>query len=385
MNYKIVDNICHITHNDSDALGCALVVDICKGTEGTTHIFNSIEESKLVLSNITDCLESICINNTENSEMISIFKKYAPHQPVEALGIICIPKNIIITDLPVDIDILDRLNYISQIIDINLLYIDHHTSNLSNDLRHKWCHIKSTDDHGKLCSACSHLFTHLFLSDNIATGKLMQFDNCNSFVELILDISRYDTWLWKTEPKEYPTENYTTILIESYGDIYTAYERILHEFIEGNVTNDLTDVPVFKELIEIDENKRKSYIDRYMKQVAYFTNTDKIGIVNENYNNTKCAMVILPELYGNSIMENIYLTTYTDIVIGLYPSSKTISLRRSPNCNIDLSKIAKAYGGGGHKAAAGAKLNTATFMMYLTTYYALLDNSEDNGVVCICK
>jgi oligoribonuclease NrnB/cAMP/cGMP phosphodiesterase (DHH superfamily) len=37
-------------------------------------------------------------------------------------------------------------------------------------------------------------------------------------------------------------------------------------------------------------------------------------------------------------------------------TSLAVSLRRSPDCQVDLSKVAEALGGGGHAAAAGAEL-----------------------------
>jgi nanoRNase/pAp phosphatase (c-di-AMP/oligoRNAs hydrolase) len=44
-------------------------------------------------------------------------------------------------------------------------------------------------------------------------------------------------------------------------------------------------------------------------------------------------------------------------VFALYDAtSLTVSLRRSPDCQVDLSKLGEALGGGGHAAAAGAEL-----------------------------
>jgi nanoRNase/pAp phosphatase (c-di-AMP/oligoRNAs hydrolase) len=40
--------------------------------------------------------------------------------------------------------------------------------------------------------------------------------------------------------------------------------------------------------------------------------------------------------------------------------SQSVSLRRSPGFDVDLSKIAEALGGGGHPAAAGATVSGIT-------------------------
>jgi nanoRNase/pAp phosphatase (c-di-AMP/oligoRNAs hydrolase) len=47
----------------------------------------------------------------------------------------------------------------------------------------------------------------------------------------------------------------------------------------------------------------------------------------------------------------------TRTVFALYDaSSLAVSLRRSPDCEVDLSRLAASLGGGGHAAAAGCEL-----------------------------
>ena len=49
--------------------------------------------------------------------------------------------------------------------------------------------------------------------------------------------------------------------------------------------------------------------------------------------------------------------TATNTVFALYDAkSLAVSLRRSPDCTVDLSRVAAALGGGGHAAAAGCEL-----------------------------
>ncbi len=46
-----------------------------------------------------------------------------------------------------------------------------------------------------------------------------------------------------------------------------------------------------------------------------------------------------------------------DTVVALYDSkSQSVSFRRSPECRVDLSRLAESFGGGGHAAAAGATI-----------------------------
>jgi nanoRNase/pAp phosphatase (c-di-AMP/oligoRNAs hydrolase) len=47
----------------------------------------------------------------------------------------------------------------------------------------------------------------------------------------------------------------------------------------------------------------------------------------------------------------------SNAVFALYDAkSLAVSLRRSPDCSVDLSRLARALGGGGHAAAAGCEL-----------------------------
>ena len=380
MKYIVSNHTYHITHNDSDALGCALVVDFYYLRNSLVQTnYNSIETSKDVISNLVNCLEIIYgINNievdTNTDEEFIKFKEYTFGWLYDSSEVICIPKNIIITDLPVDPFMLDRLDKIAQKGDINLLYIDHHASNLENNLRYPWCHVKATDEQSVPRSACKYLYDYLI--DNY--GNIIEDnDTFKSAVikNLINDISRYDTWLWKNDPKTKPNENYATVLINNYGDIKTVHDLIFENICNDDIENDLCDIPEFATLINIDRDKRNLYIKKYMKNVVYFTDAINICIADEQYRNTRFAMIILPEIYSNDIMVNIYLNTDIDIVIGIFPTSRTVSFRRNPNCNIDLGEFAKRYyGGGGHKAASGAKLSTETFMMFLTTYYGTLDS-----------
>jgi nanoRNase/pAp phosphatase (c-di-AMP/oligoRNAs hydrolase) len=49
--------------------------------------------------------------------------------------------------------------------------------------------------------------------------------------------------------------------------------------------------------------------------------------------------------------------TETNTVFALYDAkSLAVSLRRSPDCTVDLSRVASQLGGGGHAAAAGCEL-----------------------------
>ena len=57
--------------------------------------------------------------------------------------------------------------------------------------------------------------------------------------------------------------------------------------------------------------------------------------------------------YSSEVAAHLYANT-TQTVIALFDlRSQGVSLRRSPDCEVDLSKLAEQFGGGGHAAASG--------------------------------
>ncbi len=57
--------------------------------------------------------------------------------------------------------------------------------------------------------------------------------------------------------------------------------------------------------------------------------------------------------YSSEVAAHLYADT-TRTVVALYDlRSQGVSLRRSPDCAVDLARLAEAFGGGGHEAASG--------------------------------
>jgi oligoribonuclease NrnB/cAMP/cGMP phosphodiesterase (DHH superfamily) len=57
--------------------------------------------------------------------------------------------------------------------------------------------------------------------------------------------------------------------------------------------------------------------------------------------------------YSSEVAAHLYADT-TQTVVALFDlRSQGVSLRRSPDCRVDLSKLAEHFGGGGHEAASG--------------------------------
>jgi oligoribonuclease NrnB/cAMP/cGMP phosphodiesterase (DHH superfamily) len=390
MNYCVIENqIVHLTHNDSDALGCALVVDmyrkhILKKNRYAcgiipVHNFMPVVSVKENLDFLTNFLDSIYTSeetgftlddvDIERFEYIMSGFKYNP------LGIMAIPGEIIITDLAIESSVLDKLDDVAKKFNIKLLYVDHHTSNLHNHQRYPWCYVISEDDKGKPRSACKYLLD-IFKDRGIDPQVVL--DNYDFFKSYINDISRYDTWLWKTDEKPIPDENHTTIIIDMVGGVYNAYKMLRKLIIADQyIVTSFRELPGIDTLISADESKRMSQIKFYSKKAVY-TMGYNLNYNTPEYATLTFALIVLPESYSNDIMTDIYMNTdkNVDIVIGLFPNARTLSFRKSPKCHVDLSVFASKYGGGGHKDAAGAKLDTDAFLNILNKYYVLFDEKN---------
>lgn len=385
MNYKLLTNyLLHVTHNDADAVGCALVVDwyaqqyrfadspLDMKDYNVNHRFLSVKYANYMLNVLTDTLLKLKYHikyDTSfdvNDSTLSEFKEFTWGTDYnDSINTIFIPDTIFITDLSIEPGILDKLEDISKYYNIHVKYVDHHKSSMKNNKKYDWCYVKTCDENFKPRAACK-LFMDLFIKDKSESKAL---------TNLIEDISRYDTWLWKNEPRENMNEDYTKIIIDTYGNVDDAYESI--DGLLGEIENDLSDVPEFKAMIMVDKWRRESYVYKYLHNTVYCMGYE-LGFNDPLYATSYFALVILPENYGNDIMEEIYTKSKRDIdvVIGLYPNSKMLSFRRGPKSKIDLSVLASKYGGGGHAAAAGATCDTNTFMKFLELYYNLLDNKK---------
>lgn len=380
----------HITHNDADAVGCALVIEYLRREQKTRgnpediawfpfHSFNSIANAKKRINMIIKLLsgEDVTEEEVADYKIITYGKNYPDY------GVLTIPANICISDISIeDSNILHRLNELSMEYNFTVIYVDHHESSKHNQQLYRWCHTQETDEYGQKRSACKYLYD-IFVDEDFSECTIKNF---NAFKCLIDDISRYDTWLWKTDARQNPTEHHTTILLQCYGGAYAVFQKISTVLFNGEllgkevIQNNLMDNPEFNLLITNTEQKKELCIKRVMNNVVYDMGY-KLGFNTYPYATAYFAMVILPDEFNNDIMEEIYSKSDRpiDVVMGFYPATRSFSFRHSPSGQINLNELAATFGGGGHPDAAGAKVDTDTFFKYLSLYYDLLDNKRSQS------
>ena len=395
MKYMIMNQFgIDFTHNDADAIGCAIVLDLfarhelscikfddekkymCEDIVSLQHHFNSIYASESMISTYVNYVKRIIESDeTLTDEELTLFKLLSLGKDYNDYEVFAIPKYIIISDLPLSETNANALEEHREKYEIEVVYVDHHASNNMNQY-YPWCHVQSEED--GIPKSAAYFLREILFNPIKESVTYHQFKSIWGFGydDYIEDISRYDTWEWKNHPKEIATEYYTNAII-SYKGVKDAYLLISDTVLNRKEISSLRDDPECNILINLFDEARERAIKNGLATTVYTTG-DKLSYPQE-YHDCNVALVVLPDVNYNDVMEAIYKQEdrKVDIVMGMFPKTKTISFRGN-NPEIDLSKLAKeVYSGGGHKYAAGAKVNTTVFINALTIYYNLLDELQD--------
>ena len=324
-----------ITHNDMDAAGCAIV-------------------TKLLL--------------TDKGEKIDWEIKYCPATDADKAltdSIDDISSNvynyILIGDISITEETAEALENIAKNNNIFIGLYDHHISN-KLDATHRWCYIDTTN------SACWLMYIKLHKEKSVFLSPL------TGSLEVYLDwlmksISRYDTWQWKTEPDSKAHYNYEYV---SEGDLSDICKFIgVEEFVRGFYAFIIyakyikTLMPIkFFALRDCITTNKKQTIERILSDTT---------IKSVTMNNKKCGIMISDSsdfIYGNELLENIYKMKGVDISIMIYPRTRIVSVRTGRD-DIDLSVwVKEQFGtGGGHRKAAGSKLDIDKMTALIHLYY----------------
>lgn len=306
-----------ITHNDLDGISCNIVLEsLVNGyKEGIKTIF--------------------CDYDTINEEVIQAIKEHTKYD------------RIYITDISVSEDVAIELDKIGDKVKL----IDHHKTALWLN-KYKWATVKDSyiDENNvvKKVSGAS-LFLDTLLNNELqyseVDGKISlasnlldmrQMDALTKYVDMV---RLYDTWEWKSKNDVKPLQ--LNNLFKIYGRLL-FHNKMMYKLSNGDTEiinkNDLN-------LLKIEDFRIDNYIKAKIDKVKIIEkNGKKIGILQcDNY---------ISET-GNRLCEH-----YKDEIdfIAIISDTK-ISLRSidkgDDNKTVDVSKIAKMYGGGGHKHAAG--------------------------------
>lgn len=216
----------------------------------------------------------------------------------------------------------------------NVVWIDHHTSsiNLENEIVYLSAIEGIRQD--KISGAA---LTYMYFNN-------CTFENIPYYIQLVSD---YDCWIYKYDPDT----TFFKIGMETfeYDALDDIWKKLYCDMIQNK--NDIYNNSWINQTI----NKGKiikSYIDRdnkqYYNQYAYETEIEgyKCIVVNRKTNSW-----IFGENYNK----------YPLVMVWAFNGEKYSYSIFSGNKDVDCSKIAEKFGGGGHKGAAGFSSNEMLF------------------------
>lgn len=215
----------------------------------------------------------------------------------------------------------------------NFYLLDHHPTALELN-KYDWCIVSVANKETGIKTSGTEMYYNWL----VYGGFLQQSDVLDRFVELVRN---YDTWRW-AELGE------AGVICKQINDLLYLYGR--DKFIDWCIYEINKDV--FPVLYHVDrlllETKQKE-IDKYVEE-------KNEQIIFSELCGRECGFVFAEKYVselGNRLCE---MHPEIDFVAMINMGTKTVSYR-SVKDDIDLGKIAKEFGGGGHPKAAGSEFS----------------------------
>ena len=396
-----MSKIIHITHNDADGVGCAVIF----------KLYN-----KYVLNNkYNDVITLHTSNHGIQDEVVSVFEDYSDIS------------ELIISDISPAKDT-PSYNILMDIYngkkDVKVTLIDHHLTNPFKDMEStdnfsinvytsKYSLIASNRFMDNCKSQLQHYKTNYdtlvdkliekklndeatedliryiidrYFGDDISATFIMYVYYLSLYGKLttihpnlpkvitdfVYSISRYDTWEWCKHPIAYIEDIITNAI--KYNTVEIVSDTLYYTFSDlvnntaGKINETLEPASYIQFLPDeytAIEHVANSSMEKYMSHIDTKLKVSSSGeylygiIANDNSVNMSVVSERIEKLYPNIF----------DYIVILYSESKTISFRTARD-TVDVSRIAqRCYGGGGHRKAAGAMVDISTFVSFLTEYW----------------
>ena len=236
-----------------------------------------------------------------------------------------------ITDISVNKEIADKLLSISD----KVILLDHHKTALwLNEYPYALVQVED-ESIGKMCGA--YLF-YEYLKKNHK-----EFDDTPALKLFIDYVRMYDTWEWK--------EKYDNIIPKRLNDL--MYIDGPNEFIDKMVYRLGNNLFIFDDTDLMKLQIEQTYIN------SYITQKNETLMVNDNLFPGYTVGIIFADKYiselGNKLCE---LHPELDFVVLINMSTLAVSYRTVKD-DLDLSDIAKGFGGGGHPKASGSRFDAS--------------------------
>lgn len=221
-----------------------------------------------------------------------------------------------------------------------IILLDHHKTAFHFN-KYDWADVIAVDENNVLTCGASLYYQFL-----IESGAIQP---CNWLDELVELTRLYDTWDWtRTVPQTNKAKNLNDIFgILKYQEVFRA--RFLEMYSR---TNSFEFSETMNTALAFEEDALKDALKHanenlLKKKITINEDVFNVGIHFQRFK-SNFGSVIGNEL--NNKNEDL------DFVIIVDVNAKRMSMR-SNKSHVDLSKICKLFGGGGHPPAAGCSLN----------------------------
>ena len=286
------------THTDLDGVSCEILGRIAFGED--------IDVVRCGYGNIDDKVEEF-INSDEEFDKLFI------------------------TDISVKKELANALNNISD----KVILLDHHKTALWLN-EYPFALVQVEDESiGKICGA--YLF-YEYLKKNHE-----EFNDTLALKLFVKYVRMYDTWEWK--------EKYDNIIPKRLNDL--MYMDGPNEFIDKMIYRLGNNLAIFDDTDLMKLQIEQTYINSYIVQ------KNETLIVNDSLFPEHIVGIVFADKYiselGNKLCE---LHPELDFVVLINMSTLTVSYRTIKD-DLDLSDIAKGFGGGGHPKASGSRFDAS--------------------------
>lgn len=359
---KITSIVGMLSHTDLDGYGCEVVLRtagaLANGHSSTPEVIWHTGYDNLTLETVDDWSLAVLSNARE------LTKRAQEHVDYMA----------VITDLLIPEDI---ARYIAEFNrnhpEIRIVVIDHHNQkcDIESILPGDTYIMKEWVDANGICVPCCAtklLYNFLYnLNDWDESLEKLAFKVNETLNNFVMRVNSWDTFT-------------SGVLMDTYARDLNDYLYLVggHKFVEDALVHTKRDrglkgiIPLgFQDLIWRNQANEQKLIEESFKNGFYdseiFGDVDLYVIVSTKINAT-AASKYLSEIEGG-------YERYPKFAL-FNPVTRTISFRSAGDN--DCSEIAKRFGGGGHKNAAGAIIRdsrTATDIM--SDYYSTLKIHED--------
>ena len=293
------------THNDKDGIGCAILAK--------QAFSEAVDIEYCNYDNVNRKIENFYVGSEKNNY-----------------------DRVFITDISISDEVATIIEYYKdKTYYPEVILLDHHkTAEFLN--KYDWCNVIENINGEKTCGT-SLFYNYLVENILLQNSRAWKWDYGYNLFQFVESVRKYDTWLWKTKYDEIEPKMWNDLL----------YIMGKENFIEK-----IMNIVGFKPSLDFTEFDLKLLEYKQRDIDKYIESKDKSIIIKP----LQCYQVgfVFAEQYhselGNTLCE---LHPELDFVV-VINLSQSISYRTIKD--IDLSVIAKIYGGGGHPKASGSPI-----------------------------